>query len=123
MEINVVCKLANLRKFLILSTCQSFIPKEFLKESNVFPERISEKGQMFLEAKEKETLAIVKNIRFVKASNIVKVFYSSMSGNTKLEWQSLEKDLRRLTGKASGNALVNLFASRILNKNNLKLKT
>jgi hypothetical protein len=122
MKVEVVCNLASLRKFLILSTCQSFIPKEFLKEDNVFPERISERGQMFLEAKEKETLAIVKNIRFVKASNIIRVFYSSMSGNTKLEWQSLEKDVGRLTGKASGNALVNLFASGILSENNLKLK-
>ncbi|MEM2896751.1 MAG: hypothetical protein QW265_02020 [Candidatus Bathyarchaeia archaeon] len=123
MEIDVTCSLASLRKFLILSTCKSFIPEEFLEESNVFPERISEKGQMYVEAKDKETLRVFENVRFVRASNVVKVFYSSMSGRTKLEWRSLERDVGRLIGKASGNALVNLFASGVLDEAYLRLKT
>jgi len=82
---------------------------------------MEEKGKMYIEAKDKETLMIIKNIRFIKASHVIKVFYSSMSGNTKLEWQLLKNNLGRLVGKASGNALVNLFASGVLDESYLKL--
>ena len=56
MKIDVVCSLESFRRFMILSTCSSFIPDELLEDDNVFPERPIENGTMYVEAEDKGVL-------------------------------------------------------------------
>jgi len=56
MKINVLCNLAEFRKFMILSTCQSFAPPQLLRDESVFPERPSKQGTMYVEAEDKVTI-------------------------------------------------------------------
>lgn len=116
MKIDVLCNLPSFRQFMILSTCYSFIPSDFLRDETVFPEREAEKGTMYVEAEDKETLKTISDITFVRASEVLGVIYVSRSGKTKLKWRIIRGDLGRLTGEASNNSLVNLYASEVLDK-------
>lgn len=53
-------------------------------------------------------------IRFTRASNVLGIIYNSKSGNTQLKWRHLKGRVGRLSGEASTNTLVNLFASQAL---------
>jgi hypothetical protein len=116
MKIEAVCSLESFRKFLILSTCQSFIPKDLLEDPTVFPERPIEQGTMYVEAEDKETLQTAGEVKFVRVLNVLGVIYNSKSGRTKLKWRQVKGDTGKLTGEASGNSLVNLFAAGVLDK-------
>ncbi len=116
MEIDAFCYLSRFRQFMIVSTCASFIPLEFMEDENVFPERVAEKGTMYVEAEDKETLKTIGDITFMRVSEVLGVIYTSKSGRTKLRWRSTRGDLGKLTGEASGNSLVNLYASKALDK-------
>ncbi len=116
MNIDVLCNLSNFRQFMILSTCYSFIPPEYMRDENVFPEREAEKGTMYVEAEDKETLKTVNGIVFVRASEVLGVIYASKSGRTKLKWRIMRSGMGRLVGEASNNSLVNLYASEVLDK-------
>ena len=116
MNIGAVCELPRFRQFLILGTCQSFIPPDYLDDEEIFPERNAEKGMMYVEAADKETLRKIGDITFVRVSEILGVMYTSRSGRTRLKWRSVRGDLGKLTGEASSNSLVNLFASGALDK-------
>ena len=116
MKVESVCPLKNFRKFLILSTCSSFIPREYLEDDTVFPERMVENGTMYIEAEDKETLKKIEELSFVRASNVLGIIYNSKSGNTKLKWRSTKEKLGRLTGEASANSLVNLFEAGALER-------
>jgi len=120
MEIDVLCKLTNFRQFMILSTCQSFIPPAFLRDESVFPERAGKHGTMYVEAEDKVTLKRIGEITFVRASEILGIIYNSKSGRTRLKWRSSAKDVGRLTGEVSTNSLVNIFASEILDESHVK---
>jgi hypothetical protein len=118
--IDVVCSLESFRRFMILSTCNSFIPDEFLEDDNVFPERPMESGTMYVEAEDKETLRKIRQIEFIRVSNVLGVIYNSKSGLTKLKWRQTKNFLGKLGGKSSGNSLVNLFEAGILDENYIR---
>lgn len=116
MKVESVCPLKSFKKFLILSTCSSFIPQEYLEDDMVFPERMVENGTMYIEAEDKETLKKIEELSFVRASNVLGIIYNSKSGNTKLKWRSTKEKFGRLTGEASANSLVNLFGANALER-------
>jgi hypothetical protein len=120
MKIDVVCPLESFRRFMILSTCNSFIPDEFIEDVNVFPERPVENGTMYVEAEDKETLQRSRDLQFARVSNVLGVIYNSKSGLTKLKWRHIKDALGKLSGEASGNSVVNLFEAEILDENYIK---
>jgi len=116
MKIEAVCDLEYFRRFMILSTCQSFMPMELAEDYSVFPERASQIGTMYVEAEDKETVQVEGDISFARVSNVLGVIYNSKSGRTKLKWRSLKGDFGKVTGEASPNSLVNLYTARVLNR-------
>jgi len=120
MKIDVVCALESFRRFMILSTCSSFIPEEFLDEGGVFPERPVENGTMYVEAEDKETLQKIRDIEFTRVSNVLGVIYNSKSGLTRLKWRHTQDVLGKLNGEASGNSIVNLFEAGILDESYIR---
>lgn len=105
---------------MILSTCSSFIPDELLEDDSVFPERPIENGTMYVEAEDKETLRKIRDIEFTRVSSVLGVIYNSKSGLTKLKWRQTKNFLGKLSGKSSGNSLVNLFEAGILDENYIR---
>jgi len=116
MKINVLCNLAEFRKFMILSTCQSFAPPQLLRDESVFPERPSKQGTMYVEAEDKVTLKRVGAITFVQVTEVLGIIYNSKSGRTKLKWRSMRDRVGRLIGEVTTHSLVNLFAAEILDE-------
>ena len=116
MKINVLCNLAEFRKFMIISTCQSFAPPQLLRDESVFPERPSKEGTMYVEAEDKVTLKRVRAITFVQVTEVLGIIYNSKSGRTRLKWRSMRDDVGRLIGEVTTNSLVNLFAAEILDE-------
>ena len=116
MEVNVITSLRNFRRFVILSTCISFIPQEFLHNLEFFPERPTSQGTIYVEAEDKVTVRRIRNMVFVRVSDVLGVIYNSKSGRTRLKWRNLRKGIGKVTGEASVNSLVNLFASNILDE-------
>jgi hypothetical protein len=90
------------------------MPRELDEDETVYPERSSDKGTMYVEAEDKETIQQIREIRFTRVSNVLGVIYNSKSGRTQLKWRHLKGRMGRLSGEASTNTLVNLFASRAL---------
>jgi hypothetical protein len=87
---------------------------ELDEDDTVYPERSSDKGTMYVEAEDKETTGQMREIRFTRVSNVLGIIYNSKSGRTQLKWRHLKGRIGRLSGEASANTLVNLFASRAL---------
>jgi hypothetical protein len=116
MKIETMCNLNSFRRFMILSTCQSFIPEELLEDDNIFPERGSEDGAIYVEAEDKETVERMGNITFVRVFEVLGIIYNSKSGRTRLKWRNSRGDMGRLSGEASSNSLVNLYASGALDQ-------
>ena len=116
LKIDTLCLLPKFRQFLILSTCISFIPTQFLLNENIFPVRAADRGIMYVEAEDKETRSIIRGITFVHIAEVLGVIYNSKSGQTQLKWRSIRDDLGKLTGEASSNSLVNLYASGVLDE-------
>ena len=114
--IDTTCTLENFRRFLIQSTCMSFIPDSYIRDPDVFPEKEGETGSIYIEAADKVSLKRMRDITFVNAQDILGIIYVSKSGNTRLKWRESRGDMGKLTGDASTNSLVNLFSSRVLTK-------
>ncbi|MGO9643243.1 MAG: hypothetical protein ACLPY5_00695 [Candidatus Bathyarchaeia archaeon] len=113
-NIDSVCDLGDFRRFMIMSTCQTYIPRELDEDETIYPERSSDNGTMYVEAEDKVTVQQIREIRFARVSNVLGIIYNSKSGRTKLKWRHLKGRMGRLSGEASTNTLVNLFASRAL---------
>ena len=113
-NIQTAASLENFRKFIIVSTCRSFIPDSYLKDYEVFPEREEGPGAIYIEAGDKVTLKKIREMTFVNAKEILGIIYSSKSGNTQLKWRQTRKKSGRVQGVASANALVNLVESGVL---------
>ncbi|HET6730768.1 MAG TPA: hypothetical protein VFH04_04145 [Nitrososphaeraceae archaeon] len=112
--IETTCSLESFRKFIIVSTCRSFIPESYLKDYEVFPEREEGPGAIYIEAADKVTLKRIREMTFVNAKEILGIIYSSKSGNTRLKWRQTRKKIGKVQGEASSNALVNLVESGVL---------
>lgn len=113
-NIDAVCDLDRFRRFMIMSTCQSYIPPDLDEDETIYPERSSDHGTMYVEAEDKETIQQMREIRFTRASNVLGIIYNSKSGRTQLKWRHLKGRIGRLSGEASPNTLVNLFTSQAL---------
>jgi len=113
-SIDSVCDLDRFRRFMIMSTCQSYIPMELDQDETVYPERSADAGTMYVEAEDKETVGQIRELRFTRVSNVLGIIYNSKSGRTQLKWRHLQGRVGRLSGQASPNTLVNLFASQAL---------
>ncbi|QQG48008.1 MAG: hypothetical protein HY247_04335 [archaeon] len=113
-EIDLTCHLEGFRRFLISSTCRSFIPESYLRDDEVFPEKAGDQGSIYVEAVDKVDLKKIRDVTFVNAKDILGIIYTSKSGNTKLKWRELRGRTGRLTGEASNNSLVNMSMARIL---------
>src|SRR5919199_6536059 len=113
-NIQTAASLENFRKFIIVSTCRSFIPDSYLRDYEVFPEREEGPGAIYIEAVDKVTLKRIREMTFVNAKEILGIIYSSKSGNTQLKWRQTRKKSGRVQGVASANALVNLVESGVL---------
>jgi len=57
-----------------------------------------------------------RSITFVRAFEILGIIYKSKSGRTYLKWRSTRAKIGRVTGEASGNSHVNLYAARVLDR-------
>jgi hypothetical protein len=113
-KIVTTASLESFRKFIIVSTCRSFIPESYLRDYEVFPEREEGPGAIYIEAADKVTLKKVREMTFVNAKEVLGIIYSSKSGNTQLKWRQTRKRSGKVHGDASANALVNLVESGVL---------
>lgn len=113
-HIETTTSLESFRKFIIVSTCRSFIPESYLRDYEVFPEREEGPGAIYIEAADKVTLKKIREMTFVNAKEILGIIYSSKSGNTQLKWRQTRRKSGKVQGDASANALVNLVESGVL---------
>jgi hypothetical protein len=113
-RIVTTASLESFRKFIIVSTCRSFIPESYLRDYEVFPEREEGQGAIYIEAADKVTLKKMREMTFVNAKEILGIIYSSKSGNTQLKWRQTRRRSGKVHGEASANALVNLVESGVL---------
>ncbi len=119
-SIDQSCLLEDMRQFLILSCCYSFIPEEYIEDKTVFPERVEGQGLIYTEAEDKVTLAKIGEIQFVKAENAITVTYTSKSGATMLKWDRTEGQKGRLSGKVSTNSIIKLIDAGIITPKTVK---
>jgi hypothetical protein len=119
-EIDVTCHLEAFRRFLINSTCRSFIPESYLRDPEVYPEKESEPGSIYIEAADKVTLKRIRDITFVNANEVLGIIYKSKSGHSMLKWRHIEHEMGRVTGDASQNSLVNLSMARVLSPEDIE---
>ena len=113
-KIETTASLESFRKFIIISTCRSFIPESYLRDYEVFPEREEGPGAIYIEAVDKVTLKKIREMTFVNTKEILGIIYSSKSGNTQLKWRQTRRRIGKVQGFASPNALVNLVESGVL---------
>ncbi len=116
MQIDTNTTLEKFRRFLINSTCKSFIPESYLRDFEVFPEKEGNLGSIYVEAADKVTLKKIRDVTFINAKGILGIIYISKSGNTRLKWRQIRGQIGRVTGEASANSLVNLMMSNVLTK-------
>src|SRR5881396_4168837 len=112
--IEAACSLESFRKFIIISTCRSFMPESYMHDFEIFPEREEGPGAIYIEAADKVTLKKIREMTFVNAKEVLGIIYSSKSGNTNIKWRQTRRKNGKVTGNASPNALVNLVESDVI---------
>ena len=85
--IEAPCSLESFRRFIIVSTCRSFIPESYMFDFEIFPEREEGPGAIYIEAVDKVTLKKIREMTFVNAKEVLGIIYSSKTGNTNLKWR------------------------------------
>ena len=118
--IDLTCNLEGFRRFLVNSTCRSFIPESYLRDPEVFPEKEGVQGSIYIEAVDKVDLKKIRDITFINARDVLGIIYTSKSGNTKLKWRELRGRVGRMSGTASANSLVNLSMARIISPDDVE---
>jgi hypothetical protein len=113
-RIDAPSSLESFRRFVIASTCSSFIPTSYLEDFEVFAERNEEAGSIYVEAADKVTLKKIREITFVNAKDVLGIIYNSKSGNTSLKWRQIRRRNGKVTGEASPNSLVNLAEGGVI---------
>lgn len=119
-KIEVKTTLERFRQFIILNTCKSFIPPNYLKDPSIFPERDQSQGLIYIEAVSKIDLDTIRNIKFTKATEVLGVIYRSKSGNTDLRWRQIKGVVGKIVGEASPNSIVNMIEAGILDRGSIK---
>jgi len=119
-KIEIPCRLEDMRRFLIISCCKSFIPEQLLENESVFPERTSEAGAIYVEASDKTTIDRIGEISFTHAEEVIGVVYNSKSGLTKLRWERTGGKHGRLYGEASMRSLVNLVEAGAIREDDVR---
>src|SRR5256885_17056578 len=89
-KLDTTCFLDSFRKFMVSSTCKSFIPQDYEANQSIIPERSREQGTMYVEAEDKVTLDKVQDITFVEVSSVLGIIYNSKSGHTQLKWRHVK---------------------------------
>lgn len=69
--IDTTAPLEGFRRFLIGSTCLSFMPESYLRDPEVFPEKEGQYGSIYVEAADKVTLKKIREITFINARDIL----------------------------------------------------
>lgn len=113
-KIDAPSSIESFRRFIVASTCSSFIPNSYHEDYEVFPERNEESGSIYVEAADKVTLKKIREITFVNARDVLGIIYNSKSGNTSLKWRQIRKLNGKVTGEASPNSLVNLAEGGVI---------
>ena len=54
--IDTQCSLESFRRFIIESTCSSYIPESYASDYEIFAERDADLGSIYVEAADKQTL-------------------------------------------------------------------
>ena len=119
-QLDLTCNLEGFRRFLVNSTCRSFIPESYLRDPEVFPEKEGDQGSIYIEAVDKVDLKKIRDITFINARDILGIIYTSKSGNTRLKWRQLRGRIGRVTGEASGNSLGNLVMARVISPDDVE---
>ncbi|HIH07334.1 MAG TPA: hypothetical protein HA236_03615 [Candidatus Nitrosotenuis sp.] len=112
--IDASASLESFRRFIIASTCSSYMPRSYIEDEEVFPEREESLGSIYVEAADKVTLKKIRDITFVNARDVLGIIYNSKSGNTTLKWRQLRRRGGKVTGEASSNSLVNLAEGGVI---------
>jgi|TARA_B100001964_G_scaffold243545_1_gene321828 hypothetical protein len=115
-NIETTSSLESFRRFLITSTCLTFIPESYKFDNEVFPEKEGESGSIYIEAADKVTLKKIRMISFINVRDVLGILYTSKSGNTTLKWRQTRGINGKATGVASANSLVNLLESEVITK-------
>ncbi len=113
-KIDAPSSIESFRRFIVASTCSSFIPNSYHEDYEVFPERNEESGSIYVEAADKVTLKKIREITFVNARDVLGIIYNSKSGHTSLKWRQIRKLNGKVTGEASPNSLVNLAEGGVI---------
>ena len=112
--VDIPASLESFRRFVIGCTCQSYAPRSYLGDYEVFAEREDHLGSIYVEAADKVTLKKIRDITFVNARDVLGIIYNSKSGNTSLKWRQIRRNNGKVTGEASTNSLTNLAESGVL---------
>ena len=115
-NIDTTSSLESFRRFLINSTCLSFIPESYLHDPEVFPEKDGETGSIYIEAADKVTLKKERDITFINVRDVLGIIYQSKSGNTNIKWRQIRGRGGKVMGKSSTNSLVNLITARVIDQ-------
>ena len=115
-KVETTSALESFRRFLINSTCASYIPESYLYDPEVFPEKDGETGSIYIEAADKVTLKKERDITFINVRDVLGIIYQSKSGSTKLKWRQIRGRGGKVTGEASTNSLVNLITAKVIDQ-------
>ncbi len=115
-KVETTSALESFRRFLINSTCASYIPESYLYDPEVFPEKDGETGSIYIEAADKVTLKKERDITFINVRDVLGIIYKSKSGSTSLKWRQIRGRGGKVTGEASTNSLVNLITAKVIDQ-------
>ena len=115
-SIDTTSSLESFRRFLINSTCLSYMPESYLYDPEVFPEKDGETGSIYIEAADKITLKKERDITFINVRDVLGIIYQSKSGNTNIKWRQISGRGGKVTGESSTNSLVNLITARVIDQ-------
>ena len=115
-NVDTTSALESFRRFLINSTCASYIPESYLYDPEVFPEKDGETGSIYIEAADKGTLKKERDITFINVRDVLGIIYKSKSGSTSLKWRQIRGRGGKVTGEASTNSLVNLITAKVIDQ-------
>ena len=115
-KVETTSALESFRRFLINSTCASYIPESYLYDPEVFPEKDGETGSIYIEAADKVTLKKERDITFINVRDFLGIISKSKSGSTNLKWRQIRGRGGKVTGEASTNSLVNLITAKVIDQ-------